>query len=233
MKAKQAYDQIGVAMTCRSYQEYIDMFGLSRESLRGRKVLDLAAGASSFAAEASGLADVTACDPRYGLTAEQLEAEGEAEIETSTAKLERLQEQFLWDYYGNLSRHRAGRERSLKRFAEDFRTHGAARYAAGSLPKLPFEAECFDLALVSHFLFLYGEQFDYDFHRAAFEELVRVTRPGGEIRVYPLVTLKFEPYPRLDELADELGRRCGVAVRKERSLLPFIPDSEEMLVIRK
>ncbi|WP_210407368.1 class I SAM-dependent methyltransferase, partial [Hydrocoleum sp. CS-953] len=38
------------------------------------------------------------------------------------------------------------------------------RYLTAELPKLPFEDNKFDLALCSHFLFLYSDQFSEEFH---------------------------------------------------------------------
>ncbi|MEF3302717.1 class I SAM-dependent methyltransferase [Paenibacillus sp. GYB003] len=228
------YDQVGVAMTCRGFAEYELMFGLD-EALLGRgPVLDVAAGASSFAAEARSRGiDVVCADPRYALTAGQIAAEGAAEIEASTEKLERLAHRFDWSYYGDIASHKAGRIRSLELFVRDYERHaGRGRYTADMLPRLSFADHSFALVLCSHFLFLYREQFDDAFHRAALAELLRVCRPGGEVRVYPLLSLGWEPYPQFPELiafVEGLGGACSL----EKSGLPFIPGSTDMLRIRK
>lgn len=221
-------------MTCRGYAEYERMFDLSEPVLRRGKVLDVAAGASSFAAEARGKGiDIACADPRYALSVEQIGAEGLAEIEASTDKLARLAHRFDWSYYGSLERHKAGRLASLQLFLEDYAEPLAReRYKSDFLPNLSFADDAFSLVLCSHFLFLYREQFDDAFHRAALKELLRVCRPGGEVRVYPLLALNWEPYPRLAELMahiESLGGTC--ALRK--SGLPFIPGSTEMLCIGK
>ena len=54
------------------------------------------------------------------------------------------------------------------------------------LPTLPFADRSFDLALSSHFLFLYTEQFDESFHRSSIVEMCRV---ADEVRVFPLLAL--------------------------------------------
>ncbi len=45
------------------------------------------------------------------------------------------------------------------------------RYVVGSLPQVPFTSQEFDLALCSHVLFLYSEQFSKDFHLHAIQDL--------------------------------------------------------------
>lgn len=225
------YEQLGVAMTCRSYAEYARMFDLSPERLFRGPVLDVAAGASSFAAEAERLGvEVTAADPLYSMAPVLIREKGLAEIETSTGKLAALKHRFDWSYYGSIDEHRAGRERSLERFYEHF-SRTPDRYAPAYLPHLPFADGEFSLVLCSHFLFLYQEQFDAAFHDAALLELMRVCRQDGEARVYPLLSLRWERYPQLEELMQALERR-GIECRLERSHLPFIPGSSEMLVMR-
>jgi len=81
---------------------------------------------------------------------------------------------------------------------------------------------------VSHFLFLYEGQFDRQFHLDALRELLRVCRRDGEIRIYPVFTLRWERYPHLEELLDELKGE-GIQSSMLESRLPFIPGSKEVL----
>jgi SAM-dependent methyltransferase len=159
--------------------------------------------------------------------------EAREEIETSTNKLRGLAHRFDFSYYGDMDRHRAMREASLARFSADYTSHfGSERYTGASLPALPFADERFELVLCSHFLFLYGDQFDYEFHEQAVLELLRVCRPGGEVRNYPLVTLAFQPYPQLDELL-AAAARTGASIRLMPTNLPFIPVSTQVLILKK
>ncbi|MEK0312871.1 class I SAM-dependent methyltransferase [Cohnella sp. 56] len=194
---KLAYPQAGVASTCRSFEEYERMFGIDAGQLSGQKVLDVAGGASSFTAAlcARGI-DAYAADPFYAGSREEVIAAAEREIDTSSAKLAAMAHIYDWSYYGSPERHRRLREASHAMFAGHFRSaEGGGRYMAAGLPDLPFEDGTFGLAVCSHFLFLYAEQFGEAFHAAALRELLRVTRPGGEVRIYPLVTLSWEPGP--------------------------------------
>jgi ubiquinone/menaquinone biosynthesis C-methylase UbiE len=234
MSKDRFYQQTGVAMTCRSYDEYVRMFALAEHALRGLRILDAAGGASSFAAEAAVRGNaVTAVDPLYRMTPKEIGERGAQEIEVSTAKLAGLADRYCWDYYKSIDNHRALRERSLQRFLADYgAAQPAVTYVPALLPELPLDSNLFDLTLCSHFLFLYEEQFGYDFHYAAVRELLRVTKPGGEVRLYPLYNFRTERYSHLERLRRDIETE-GVVSRLERSRLPFLPHSGELLVLRK
>ncbi|WP_238590792.1 methyltransferase domain-containing protein [Paenibacillus beijingensis] len=228
------YEQTGVAMTCRGFDEYIRMFDLKPADLEGGETADIAAGGSSFAAEAFLRGQhVTAIDPRYAQAAELWVEESSQEIETSTAKLAAIADIFDWTYYGNIERHHLGRADSLAKFAADVvRPDRKGSYVAGALPSLPVEDGRFRLVLCSHFLFLYARQFGYKFHRDALLELLRICKPGGQVRIYPLSSLHWEPYARMDDLLTEL-KAAGAETGFFTSRLPFIPGSTEGLLISR
>ncbi|MBD2846031.1 methyltransferase domain-containing protein [Paenibacillus sp. IB182496] len=227
----EAYDQQGVAMTCRGWDEYARMFDLRRADVSGLEVLDVAAGASSFVADAAAMgAQSVAVDPRYRMEQDRIYTEAKQEIETSTAKLARLTDRFNWSFYGNLARHRQMRLANLKRF-DAHRRCAPEHYVDGQLPELPFPDQAFSLVLCSHFLFLYGEQLDFQFHERAIGELMRVCRTGGRVLIYPLVTLHFRQYDRLQALCTRLqSHRAYVCLKPAR--LPFIPGSTHYLSIQ-
>ncbi|MDQ6421846.1 methyltransferase domain-containing protein [Paenibacillus sp. LHD-117] len=237
-KTEGIYEQVGVAMTCRSFDEYVAMFRLTDKELSSGPILDVAAGGSSFVAAASAAGyEVRGVDPRYdGDPTDWIREAGE-EIEASTAKLAGLVDRFDWTYYGSLENHRLGRERSLALFRADLVANASfdqsvSRYVGGRLPQLPFEDDQFGLVLCSHFLFLYAEQFDFDFHVQAVRELLRVCRPGGQVRIYPLMSLRWEPYERLGDLLAAV-REDGAEEEVLASGLPFIPGSEYYLKLLK
>jgi hypothetical protein len=237
MKKQEMYQQDGVAMTCRSYAEYEAMFSLKKYPIPKGPILDIAGGASSFAAEARVRGeDVFCVDPMYHQDADALDREGAAEIERSTEKLEQLQHMFHWEYYGSPTLHKHGRKINLQRFVTDYREQqlrSTGRYVNASLPQLPFESETFSAVFCSHFLFLYELQFDYTFHLQSIMEMIRLLQPQGEIRIYPLLNLKFEPYEHLDRLILALQDGCQVDCTLLPSELPFIPHSDRLLSIKK
>ncbi|TVY00451.1 class I SAM-dependent methyltransferase [Cohnella terricola] len=228
-----AYPQTGVASTCRSFDEYRAMFRLEDEILRRGPVLDVAGGASSFTAQLDAMGiPAVAVDPFYDGLSEQVIADGYKEIEVSSAKIAAMANSYDWSFYGSPENHRRIRESSMDLFAEHFRNETTrSRYYAASLPNLPFEDDTFQLAVCSHFLFLYSDAFDKRFHAAAIAELLRVLRPGGELRIYPLITLKWEEPSFLNELLEELK---GVAqVEFLTSYLPFTPAKSPLLRLEK
>jgi SAM-dependent methyltransferase len=232
--SEKIYQQLGVAMTCRSYAEYQRMFALWQLSPEDGPILDVAGGASSFVAEATARGmQAQAADPLYEMDVVTIIGHGEREIESSTQKLAGIRDVFDWSYYGDLERHRALREQSLLKFGQDFRqAKGTGRYVPASLPKLPFADGAFSLVLCSHFLFLYQDQFDEQFHLQAIQELLRVCRKGGQVRIYPLRSLKWVVYPHLEQLMSSL-KDTGVGAELLVSELPFIPGSSVLLCLTK
>ncbi|MDG0812031.1 hypothetical protein [Cohnella rhizosphaerae] len=69
------------------------------------------------------------------------------------------------------------------------------------------------------------------FHEAALRELLRATKPGGEVRIYPLVTLAWEPVPYLDRLLRALASEAAASFVP--SGLPFVPRESRVLALRK
>lgn len=232
MSRMEFYEQVGVAMTCRSYGEYLRMFSLKEEELQSASVLDVAAGASSFGAGARlrGIR-AAAVDPLYADSGEMMEARARRELEEAEAKLDKLSHLFDWTFYGSPARHRDMRIESVNLFLNDYRmSAGTEAYVEGTLPNLPFPDGTFTHVLCSHFLFLYAEQFPYEFHEKAVLDMLRVCRSGGEVRIYPLLDLKHKPYPYMDRLT-EACVRAGAEIGFLKSGLPFIPGSEYLLRI--
>ncbi|BBI34830.1 class I SAM-dependent methyltransferase [Cohnella abietis] len=227
------YPQTGVASTCRSYEEYCAMFKLSDAELMGGPVLDVAGGASSFTAHliARGVPAV-AVDPFYEGVTEEVITKAYEEIAVSSAKIAANAGAYDWSFYGSPEQHRNIRERSLTLFNEDFRREDArTRYLSASLPHLPFEDNSFERIFCSHFLFLYADSFGVPFHTASIKEMLRVLKPGGELRIYPLVTLKWEPCAFIPEILTELGD--FVEAEFLPTDLPFVPVPSSLLRLVK
>lgn len=208
-----------VVLLGRTLEEYVQYFGLDLEEWRGKRILDVASGVSSFTPEARALGlDVTAVDPIYTQTpadlasrcAEDLELVCRGIVGTNTYK---------WDFYKNAEKLQSFRERAYRTFLADFALH-PGYYWPGGLPNLPFAHREFDLTLVSYFLFVYEQQLSYEFHRDALLELLRVTRE--EIRIYPTITFDGHPSAYLDRLKiDPAFQRCRFEI---------VPTTFEFLV---
>ncbi|EJL25863.1 class I SAM-dependent methyltransferase [Brevibacillus sp. BC25] len=229
------YEQVGVAMTCRSYQEYVDMFSLTDEILSMEPILDVGAGASSFTAEVCQQGrEAIAVDPLYQIKPEEICTKGKREIEESTQKLAGIAHTLHWEYYGSLDEHQQNRERSLEQFIAAYRADEGIgkKYVSGLLPDLPFADNQFSLVLGSHFLFLYQQQFDEQFHLDAIKELLRVCQPGGRIRLYPLIGLDRKPYSKLPQLMEEI-QRFGHTASLQSTSFRFLVGATHYLEIRK
>jgi hypothetical protein len=239
------YQQEGVAMTCRSFQEYKDMFVLDDELLASGRILDVAGGASSFTAEGKRKGFLTtAVDPSYSLPFEEMTHRGKLEIEESTQKIEKMKDLFVWDYYGDASQHADRRQLSLQLMLNDYKKEDARnRYVPGVLPSLPFSNDSFRLILCSHFLFLYEEQFDLEFHIQAIQELIRICQSGGGIRIFPLINLKGKTYSHLAELIEKLQTirlqnlnaeiKQLVEIKQIHTDFRFLPDAVTVLSIER
>ena len=101
---------------------------------------------------------------------------------------------------------------AMQEFLDDYEPGKAqGRYVESELPALPFDDASFDLALCSHFLFLYTTQLGEAFHRSAIREMCRV---AGEVRIFPLLALGGSRSPFVDQSVDDL-RASGYDVSIE------------------
>lgn len=179
-----------VVLLGRTFEEYGRYFGLETCALQNQRVLDVAAGVSSFCAEANARGIRTAAfDQIYQLSPETIQARCEPDLEAVTRNIA-LAKTYKWDFYKSPDGMREYRQRAYQSFLADYRTHGEQRYVAGSLPHLPFRDREFDVTLVSYLLFVYDDHFDYAFHKASLLEIMRVT--ANEARCYPIVTFKAQ-----------------------------------------
>jgi hypothetical protein len=190
-----------VVLLGRTLDEYRRYFALDLEMLRGRSILDVASGVSSFTAEARRLGlDVIACDPIYELAAADIRHRCGPDLDHVVNAVRDLKT-YNWHFYESPERLRGFRERAYQTFLEDYAMRRGVRYVAGGLPELPFADGQFDLTLVSYLLFVYEDQLGYEFHRRSVLELMRVTR--GEARVYPTVTFEAVPSMHLARLQED------------------------------
>ena len=187
-----------VVLLGRTLEEYRRYFDLDLEYLRGKAILDVASGVSSFCAEASALGlNVTAFDAIYELLAEEIRPRCERDLDHVTDLVRKL-ETYRWDFYKSPENLRVFRERAYRTFLDDYRKHQGTRYLPGSLPTLPFADGQFDLTLVSYLLFVYEDHFDYEFHQRSLLEIMRVTR--GEARLYPIVSFEAHRSRYIEQL---------------------------------
>src|SRR5262245_58914162 len=194
-----------VVLLGRTLDEYQRFFALNLESLRGRAILDVASGVSSFCAEGNRMGlDVTAFDSIYSLPADEIQHRCERDLDEVTDAVRGLKT-YRWDFYKSPESLRRFRERAYLAFLADYGAQKGKRYVPGRLPTLPFRDDQFDLALSSYLLFVYEDQLEYEFHKQSVLEVMRVTR--GEARLYPIVTFEATRCSYLDGLCRDRDLR--------------------------
>jgi SAM-dependent methyltransferase len=227
-----ALDLPAVSFFGRSLAEYAQFLALDLPSLKGRDVLDVGAGPSSFTAEACARKiDAVAVDPLYGENAAALSARIVADYARMFEQVRAKRRLFRLRSFPTLDAAETDRRAAALRFLADYEARiFNGRYVGGALPRLPFFDGTFDLVLCAHLLFLYAAQFDFDWHFAACRELVRVS--AGEVRIHPLCGPDGKPYPGLARLRREL-REAGVASDVRAVDYEFFSGANSMLVLRR
>jgi hypothetical protein len=214
----------------RTFEEYLNMFSLSEKDLKGKKILDCPAGACSFTALGNKVGlDVTACDIAYYHLVEDLKNKGLQDIDHAMEQMEKAKSNYVWDYFKDIEGLRKHRLSALEDCANDMRK-SSERYVPVTLPSLPFKDEEFDILLSAHFLFMYADRLDYQFHITTLNELLRVTK--SEIRIFPLVDLEGKRYVHLDKLISYLADN-GYTVEEVKVPYEFMVNANSMLKIRK
>ncbi|MGF1608290.1 MAG: hypothetical protein ACFCUQ_02760 [Kiloniellales bacterium] len=213
---KKAFDLDHAVPWGRSRADYCAFFDLG-DLPRNARILDCAAGPSSFTAESTRLGwDVTAVDPLYRHSADEIARRIEAEVPRQVESLQRARDRFVWGRYGTPEKLAEMRLAAMRAFLDDYReAAGSGRYLAAGLPILPFHERRFDLALCSHFLFLYSHLFDAAFHIVAIAQLLRAAR---EVRIFPLLDLDGAPSAHLGPLRQALAAR---GAESEIRLVPY------------
>jgi hypothetical protein len=178
------------------------MFAISDRDLNSR-ILGCADGPASFNAEATqGGFEVISCDPLYRFNAAQIRARIEATAPEVLKQAAANRNEFVWNEFASVDELGRVRMQAMETFLGDYQVGlEQGRYIDAELPALPFCDTHFDLAVCSHFLFLYSEQFDVELHVAAIRELRRVAK---EVRIFPLLAMGSVPSPHLDRVSATL-----------------------------
>jgi hypothetical protein len=212
----------------RSFDEYVAMFALTDEDL-SKRILGCGDGPASFNAVAARAGrEVVSVDPIYCFSAEQIRSRIGDTAQTIAEQTRRNRDEFLWVHFRSVEELIDARMKAMEEFLADYQ-HGrlSGRYLHASLPNLPFVDAHFDIALCSHFLFLYSEQHGVDFHVAAINELRRTSR---EVRIFPLLELGAGPSRHLAAVTGALERQ-GRSVQRVRVRYEFQVNGNEMLRI--
>ena len=213
----------------RSFDEYRRMFALTDADL-GATILCCADGPASFNAEAtSRRGRVVSCDPLYRWEARQIHDRISATYRQVLDQTQRNADEFVWDAIPSVEELGRVRMTAMEMFLNDFeegKTQG--RYVDAELPVLPFLNRTFQLALCSHFLFLYTSHLNESFHLASIREMCRV---AAEVRIFPLLALGGARSPYVGPVIDALGA-SGYDAWVETVPYEFQRGGNQMLRVR-
>lgn len=212
----------------RSLDEYIKMFNLSPADLQ-KRILGVGDGPASFNAEGTVKGyKITSVDPIYQFDGVGIKQRFEAVIDNIIDQIIATPNNWVWSYHKNPQDLKSNRIKVLKAFLQDYQQgKQEGRYLAQELPQLALGDLAFDLALCSHFLFLYSAQLDLAFHLAAIQEMLRVSK---EVRIFPLLTLMQETSPYLDTAIAKFTD-LGYSVSIVKVPYELQPGANQMLVI--
>lgn len=214
----------------RTLEEYRDIFLLDDNDLNG-KILGCADGPASFNYEATQLgAKVVSCDPLYAYSYLDIERRVYEAKDYITKQVTENSSHYNWEYLFKSPEDLAQKRlKTMSCFIEDFKlNYQHQRYISAELPHLPFESGHFDLALVSHLLFLYDDVLSYQFHLDAILELCRVSK---EVRIFPIVSNFNKNSTHLNSLITELSSKDFITDIK-RSNYKFISSSSDLLTVK-
>ncbi|MEG3436007.1 SAM-dependent methyltransferase [Pannus brasiliensis CCIBt3594] len=225
-----AMELSGVVPFGRSFEEYVRMFQLSERDLQG-KIIGVGDGPASFNATATEKGfSVISIDPIYTFSGAEIRERFDAVVDDIIEQVKATPNDWVWSYHTSPEHLRENRVRALETFLEDYeRGKESGRYRVGELPKLGLAEDSFDLALCSHFLFLYSDHYDYDFHLDSIREMLRVS---PEVRIFPLLTLRLQRSPYLDRVVQDC-RTMGYRVSIAPSDYEFQKGGNEMLRISR
>ena len=214
----------------RSFDEYRRMFGLSEQDLKLR-IVGCGDGPASFNAEMLQLGHrVVSCDPLYQLSATQIQERIDVTYENVMRQTTGNQHKFVWTRIKTPEELGKIRLAAMRKFLVDFDSGKRdGRYVTAELPDIPFESNAYDLAVCSHFLFLYSDILSFEFHQRAIEEMCRVAR---EARIFPLLNYNATLSPFLEPLLKVLTE-AGYNTSVETVPYEFQRGGNQMLRVRK
>jgi hypothetical protein len=213
----------------RSFDEYVAMFSLSARDL-DQRILGCGDGPANFncvLTQRGGC--IISADPLYRFSVDEIRRRIEAGYEQVMEQTRQNQHEFVWGHIPSVEDLGRVRMAAMADFLAEYPAGlKQGRYVDAGLPVLPFEDREFDLALCSHFLFLYSQQLPFDFHFQSIKELGRVAR---ETRIFPVLELGTRKSRHLESIVDRL-REHGFVVGVEKVDYEFQKGGNEMLRVK-
>jgi len=211
----------------RSKAEYELMFALT-ESDRRKSIIGIGDGPASFNAEMTAAGyQVTSIDPIYQFTGTEIKSRFDACVDGIIEQVRNTPNNWVWNYHKSPEDLRARREQAIALFLKDY--DRGNRYITAELPKLNFADQQFQLALCSHFLFLYSAHLSLEFHLDSIRELCRIAE---EVRIFPLLTLSQERSPYLETVREYFAHE-GVTSEIRQVSYELQKGGKQMIVFKR
>jgi hypothetical protein len=181
------------------------MFLLSDSDLGG-KMLGCADGPAGFNA---GMTEcgyrVVSCDPLYQFSEAQIRKRIDETYDNIIAQTYQNLDRFVWTTIPSVEELGRIRRLAMNDFLADYdRGKRDGRYIAAELQDLPFADGTFDLAVCSHFLFLYSPILSLELHERAIDAMCDAAK---EVRIFPLLTYDADPSPYVDPIVASIKKR--------------------------
>jgi hypothetical protein len=214
----------------RNFEEYQNMFQISKEDLKF-KILGCGDGPSSFNFEATKQnVNITSIDPIYQFTKDEIQRRINETSSVVNEQLKQNKNDFIWKSIKNVDELINIRLTAMNNFIKDYENgKKEKRYIHNELPKLSFKNDSFDLVLSSHFLFLYSEHFDLQFHIDSILEMCRVSKK--EVKIFPLLDLKNQKSEYLEQILDILKDK-GFETKIIKTNYEFQKGANKLLSIK-
>lgn len=213
----------------RTLSEYREIFNLHHSDLEV-SILGCGDGPASFNAELTQQGgEIVSIDPTYQFDAESLKSRISEVYDEVIPQIIKNKDKYVWDSIKSVEELAKVRMSAMDIFISDYDLgKQSGRYIYEYLPKLSFYDKQFDLALCSHYLFLYSDHVNLEEHIASVKELTRVAK---EVRIYPLLSLDGNISPHLDAVISSL-EALGLKVDLENVSYEFQKGATQMLVIK-
>jgi len=214
----------------RSLSEYREMFSLSDNDLK-KNILGCGDGPASFNAELSKVGNnIISIDPIYQFSTKEIRSRIDEIYPQIISQVAKNTEDYVWKGITSVEAMGSARMDAMQNFLGDYEQgKKSGRYITASLPTLPFKNAEFELALCSHYLFLYSEHVNQEQHILSMEELCRV---ASEVRVYPLLSIdNNQVSPHLEPVTAAL-KKSGFSTSLVPVKYEFQKGATEMLVVK-
>jgi hypothetical protein len=225
-----AFNYTSVVPWGRSFEEYRGMFDLTEADL-DCKILGCGDGPAAFNSCMNQKGKrVISIDPIYQFTKEQLEERIRITFDDVIEQTRRNEDKFIWTRMKDVDTLGRTRMAAMTAFLSDFEQGlKEKRYVHAELPNVPFIDKQFDLALSSHFLFLYTDNLTLEFHIEAIAEMLRVAK---QVRIFPILDVNSNRSSYVDPVKSHFEAR-GIQTAEQKVDYEFQKGGNTMLVLQE